>query len=290
MSRRQGIALVLAAAAVAVPVAARAQEHHPAAIGPGVSIGYITYTPPHLDVLVGEPVTWTNDSVRRHTVTADDGSFDSSDVFGGGRYTRVFPAEGEVGYHCEVHAGMVGMIGVRNLLLDAPRQEAAPGRAYPVTGRSALPAGTDVAIEADTGTGFAPVGRASTRADGSFTTTVQPKTSSQLRAVAGEATSPAVALRVLDRQVAFAARRSARGVVLTARVLPAAPGATVVLQLHLRERFGWWPVRHLRLDARSQATVVVPLHRRVRARMVLTLKDGATPLAISPRRTIGPAF
>jgi plastocyanin len=272
-----------------VPMSAGAQEHHMPAMGPAVAIGYNTYDPPHLDVLVGEPVTWTNESVRKHTVTADDMSFDSGTLFGSDHYTRAFTAPGQVGYHCELHAGMAGTVGVHELLLDAPRQEAAPGRAFPVVGRAALPAGTDVTIEASTGAGFVAVAWATVGLDRSFTTTVRPATSGQMRAVAGGATSPVVGLRVLDHQVAFGVRRSARGLVLTARVTPADPGGTVVLQLDQREHFGWWPTRTLRLDGRSQARTVLPLAERVRARMVLTLADGATPLAISSLRTIGPA-
>jgi hypothetical protein len=55
----------------------------------------------------------------------------------------------------------------------------------------------------------------------------------------------------------------------------------VVLQLHLPERFGWWPVRRARLDGSSRARFVVRTRRRVRARVVLTRPDGATPLALS---------
>jgi hypothetical protein len=61
----------------------------------------------------------------------------------------------------------------------------------------------------------------------------------------------------------------------------------VVLQMRLRDRFGWWPVRHAELDHHGHATFVVPVRRRVRARVVLTLADGATPLAFSPELRLG---
>ena len=41
-----------------------------------------------LDVVMGETVTWTNDSVRVHTVTADDGSFDSGRMPTRATFTR----------------------------------------------------------------------------------------------------------------------------------------------------------------------------------------------------------
>ncbi len=56
----------------------------------------------------------------------------------------------------------------------------------------------------------------------------------------------------------------------------------MVLQLHLKERFGWWPVRHARLDAKSAARFAVRLKHGVRARVVLTAGDGVTPLVRSP--------
>lgn len=49
--------------------------------------------------------------------------------------------------------------------------------------------------------------------------------------------------------------------------------ATVVLQLYLKERFGWWPVATHRLDKRSRTTFR-PAQRGVRARVVLTLPNG----------------
>jgi hypothetical protein len=63
--------------------------------------------------------------------------------------------------------------------------------------------------------------------------------------------------------------------------MPASPGQTVVLQLLLRHRFGWWPVRRAKLDERSRARFVFPLRHAPSARVLLTLPDGATRLASS---------
>jgi hypothetical protein len=67
-----------------------------------------------------------------------------------------------------------------------------------------------------------------------------------------------------------------------ARVAPSGRGQTVVLQLHLPEHFGWWPVRRARLGGGSRARFTITTRRRVRARVLLTRPDGATPLASSP--------
>jgi hypothetical protein len=71
-------------------------------------------------------------------------------------------------------------------------------------------------------------------------------------------------------------------------VTPASPGATIVVQLHLRERFGWWPVRQVKLRSESGATFRLRLARPVSARAVLTLPNGVTPLATSPTVRVGP--
>ena len=71
-------------------------------------------------------------------------------------------------------------------------------------------------------------------------------------------------------------------------MLPAAPGATVVAQLKLRERFGWWPVQQKKLDRSSGARLIVHPPYRVAARVALTLADGATQLALSKAVRIGP--
>jgi hypothetical protein len=71
-------------------------------------------------------------------------------------------------------------------------------------------------------------------------------------------------------------------VAVAADVAPATPGGTVVLQARLRERFGWWPLRTARLDRRSHARFVITMPKAHALRVLLTLRDGATPLAVSP--------
>jgi plastocyanin len=260
--------------------------------GPAVSIGFDAYAPPRVDVLVGDAVHWTNVSVRAHTVSADDGTWDSPRIEQDGSYERRFDAEGSAPYFCRLHVGMRGEVAAHTLLLGAPVHAAGPGLAFPLEGRAALASGSTVTVEADPGTGFAPAGTATVGADGSFAASVTPTTTATYRAVAGDAVSPEVLLVVLDRRVAATATAAAgrRGTVVAAEVAPASPGATVVVQLRLRERFGWWPVRRARLDAASRATFApVRPRRRVPARVVLTLPDGATQLAVSPTFRVGAA-
>ena len=63
------------------------------------------------------------------------------------------------------------------------------------------------------------------------------------------------------------------------RVVPPNPYQRVMLELKLRDRFGWWPQKFKRLDYLSRA--VFRVRRAVRARVSLVDKDGWTRLAIS---------
>ena len=247
-----------------------------------VGIGFDTYDAQVIDALTGDTVMWMNDSARAHTVTANDGSFDSGRIPVSGSYEERFAAAGAFPYHCTLHPFMTGEVDVYDLLLDAPSAPAGPRRPYPVRGRSRLPSGTAVTIEADTGAGFTPTATTTVADDGTFVASVVPSTTAAFRAVAGTSESPAVQLVVVDHAVTASAKRlKGHRVQVDATVTPAAPGAKVVLQLHLRERFGWWPAQTLHLDRNSHARFVIHQRGRVPARVALTLPDGATVLATS---------
>jgi plastocyanin len=268
-------ALILAAlAAFGAPVAAAAPHDH---AGANVAILTASYGSARIDVLAGDTVTWTNDSVRSHTVTAVDGSWASERIGTAGVFTHRFAAPGVVAYYCQVHPFMRAEVDVQSLLLDTPGSTA-PGQPLVLTGRAALAAGTPVLIEAADGS---PAVSATVDAAGMFSATVTPRASTTYRAVAGSEVSPAVQVLVLDRRVRASARPRHGRVVVSAHVVPASRGARVVLQYRLKERFGWWPVRTARLDGRSRARFVVKPRHTVRARVVLVADDGATALARS---------
>jgi plastocyanin len=288
-------AVLAAAAVVLLPFAfavVPAQSQHagggPAPQGARVSIGFGSVAPAHLDVLTGDSVTWVNDSVRPHTATADDGSFDSGRMIPTARFSHAFMAAGDVPYHCVLHPFIRGVVSAHNVLLDAPGQPAASNRPFPLTGRAAMAPGTAISIQADRGAGFTPVATATLKTDATFVAPVIAGTTSTYRAVAGDDASAPVTLLVLDRRVALRARSGRRRSLVRASVLPASAGGHVVLQLYLREHFGWWPVHRARLNKASVANFSLRLGRRVAARVVLTLPDGATPLAISRTVRLGP--
>jgi hypothetical protein len=65
------------------------------------------------------------------------------------------------------------------------------------------------------------------------------------------------------------------------RARPASPGTRVVLQLKLRERFGWWPAARARLNRRSRARFTIRGHAGVPVRVVTVGPDWATVLSES---------
>jgi plastocyanin len=290
--RRAAPALAAAALALGAATASAQMDHggHGMDNGPAaaVSMSASAYTPADIDVLVGDTVRWSNDSVRDHTVSADDGTWSSARLGISEAYSHRFDDDGSVPYYCKLHVFMRGVVNVRRILLDAPREPGAPGRAYALRGRAALPAGTPVTIESDTGAGFQPAAQTTVDADGTFATDVVPQTTSTYRAVSGSETSTPAQLLVLDRKLAASGRTRGRRVTVSASIAPASPGATVVLQLRLKERFGWWPVARAKVDHRSRASFRLRLAHRYRARVVLTLADGATQLALSRTLRVGP--
>ncbi len=266
----------------AYPASASAELHLAA-------IGFDSVRPVRLDVLAGDAVRWTNGSARTHTVTADDESFDSGRMGSSTTYVHRFGVAGEAPYHCILHPLIRGVVAVHDLLLEAPGQAAAPNRAFPLSGRAALPAGTPVSIEADSGSGFAPIGAAEVDDEGRFGLRLTPTTTASYRAVTGAVTSAPVRLLVLDRHVALTVRRATHGRVrLSVKVTPPSRGGRVVLQMYLPERFGWWPVQQAKLGKDSAATFTLHPKRRLRARVHYTLPDAATTLAASRTVRVGP--
>ena len=71
------------------------------------------FDPDVLEVPAGATVTWVNAGRNPHTVTADDGSFDSGEVPPGRTFTRTFDEPTTLAYHCRYHGapGGLGMSG-----------------------------------------------------------------------------------------------------------------------------------------------------------------------------------
>jgi plastocyanin len=72
------------------------------------------YNPNSAKAKVGDTVqwTWTDDSAQ-HSVTSDDGKFDSGLQGKGSTFDQKFTSAGTYKYHCSVHPQMLGQVTVQ---------------------------------------------------------------------------------------------------------------------------------------------------------------------------------
>jgi plastocyanin len=257
-------ALTLAAPAVAAPRQA------------DVSVQFSAYGPSQLDVLPGTTVLWSNVSQRTHTVTADDESFDSGHLDPGARFRVTFARPGAYTYHCTIHSSIRGEIDVRRVILDTLPTAAVPvGTKVDFSGVTA-DAGKPIRIERRvSGSQFATVARTTAARGGAWHVAVPAGVTGDYRAVSGADSSEVRRLLVGVRKVHVHATRSG----VSVEVTPSLPYAPILVEVYRRERFGWWPVAHRRLDYVSEAELRVP--RGARVRVVLVDRDGWTPIATS---------
>jgi plastocyanin len=101
---------VLAAlAALLLPLVASAPTQ---AAGATVTVADMAFSPAATGVGLGETVTWTFRDAISHTVTSDDGFFDTGAVSGGASRSVRFPSAGSFAYHCSIHSMMRGRVSV----------------------------------------------------------------------------------------------------------------------------------------------------------------------------------
>ena len=77
-----------------------------------VRIADFAFAPDSSDVEVGDSVKWSNGDGVTHTVTADDGAFDSGNLAGGKSFSFAFDQAGTFAYHCKIHRTMTGTVVV----------------------------------------------------------------------------------------------------------------------------------------------------------------------------------
>src|ERR1700737_2150152 len=71
------------------------------------------YQPNPVTVQAGQSVTWTwEDQGNQHSVSADDGSFESCLQGSGSSFTTTFTKTGTYPYHCSIHSQMKGSVTV----------------------------------------------------------------------------------------------------------------------------------------------------------------------------------
>ena len=71
------------------------------------------FGPSRIEVAAGTTIRWTNNDQMVHTVTADDGSWDSGPIEPGASWSRTFDAAGDHSFHCTPHPFMRGVVVVR---------------------------------------------------------------------------------------------------------------------------------------------------------------------------------
>jgi plastocyanin len=78
-----------------------------------VGMQNLRFKPDHIQVKVGQKITWRNDEYIGHDVHADSGASFSSDTFNYGKTFTFTPTKaGTIKYECTLHPGMDGTIDV----------------------------------------------------------------------------------------------------------------------------------------------------------------------------------
>jgi len=98
-----------AAPASAIQSSGTASQQQPVAGTPEngqVVMKGIRFQPAELAVHPGETVEFKNEDIVAHTVTADDGSFDSGLIQPGGAWKMTIQKAGTLAYHCTPHPNM----------------------------------------------------------------------------------------------------------------------------------------------------------------------------------------
>lgn len=195
------------------------------------------FSPARIAVLVGEAVTWRNADNTGHTVTAREQGLDSGPIPPGVDFQHRFDTAGTFRYACTIHRFMRGSVEVASLAFAGPDDPVGAGERVMLTGRG--PAGTGPVTLERSG---APVATTEPGSDGAFAFTVTADGPATYRVRAGSLTSAALTVRVAA-QVSAQMLDHGRAITVLARVSPDRPGARVVLEHYVRERFHWLPLR-----------------------------------------------
>jgi len=96
----------------AAPAAAPSTTAAPAAAATTIHIKNFAFSPTPLPVKAGQTITIVNDDTVSHTFTADAGGFDAGIIAAGASATVTVTGSGSVGYHCNIHTSMKGILQV----------------------------------------------------------------------------------------------------------------------------------------------------------------------------------
>jgi len=94
------------------PTTAAPDDNGGAAGSAETRIENFAFDPKQITAKVGETVSWKNDDGATHTVTADDGSFDSGNLASDKTFSQTFDTAGTFKYHCAIHSSMIATVVV----------------------------------------------------------------------------------------------------------------------------------------------------------------------------------
>jgi plastocyanin/uncharacterized membrane protein len=100
---------LIAAVAFLAPAIAQPTAAQPKYV---VIIKQMRFNPPQISVSVGDSVEWKNEDIFSHTVTANDGSFDSGLIPPNNSWQTIIKGTGIIGYHCRPHPNMAAQLVV----------------------------------------------------------------------------------------------------------------------------------------------------------------------------------
>lgn len=109
-----GVLLLLALSFYAVSCS-KSSDSGNGSKGPGaneVFIQNMAFDPATLTVTVNTTVTWTNKDAVTHTVTSNEGLFNSGNIPAGGTFSYTFTTAGSFSYRCTIHPNMLGEVKV----------------------------------------------------------------------------------------------------------------------------------------------------------------------------------
>lgn len=98
-----------------------------------------TFSAAKITVPVGAAVVWTHTGQKKHTVTADDGSFDSGELTNGGSFAKTFEKPGTYQYYCTIHGGAGGQGMTATIVVAEAAAAAPPAAQAPAAQASAKP-------------------------------------------------------------------------------------------------------------------------------------------------------
>lgn len=77
-----------------------------------VEIKSFSFQPDSITVQAEATVSWVNRDSVDHTVTSEDGTFNSGNIMSGGEFKFTFTKPGTYNYHCSIHPSMTGVVTV----------------------------------------------------------------------------------------------------------------------------------------------------------------------------------